>query len=78
MKEALINDVLSNTLLSKQYGFINGTSTATQLLKFLDVCIEITVDGGIVDTIYSDFALHHSPSETNRKTRLLRYQGKYS
>ena len=43
-------------LSSKQYGFINGRSTTTQLLYYLDHCIKSVVDGGVVDTIYLDFA----------------------
>ena len=41
---------------SKQYGFISGRSTTTQLLRYLDNCIETIVDGGVVYTIYLDFA----------------------
>ena len=43
-------------LSSKQYGFINGRSTTTQLLYYLDHCIKSVVDGGVVGTIYLDFA----------------------
>ena len=45
-----------NLLSSKQYGFINGRSTTTQLLSYLDKCIDTIVSGGVVDTIYFDFA----------------------
>ena len=44
-----------NLLSSKQYGFINGRSTKTQLLSYLDKCIDPIVYGGVVDTIYFDF-----------------------
>ena len=48
---------MTNNLLStKQYGFISGRSTVTQLLGFLDVCMDRIVKGEIVDTIYLDFA----------------------
>ena len=40
-----------NILSSKQHGFINGRSTTTQLLPDLDKCINITVPGGVVNTI---------------------------
>ena len=45
-----------NLLSSKQYGFINGGSTTIQLSSYLDKCIDTIVSGGIVDTIYFDFA----------------------
>ena len=45
-----------NLLSSKQYGFINGRSTTTQLLSYLDKCIDTIVSGRVVDTIYFDFA----------------------
>ena len=41
-------------MTSKQYG--NGRSTTTQLLSYLDKCIDTIVPGGVVDTIYFDFA----------------------
>ena len=45
-----------NLLSSKQYGFTNGRSTTTQLLSYLDKRIDTIVSGGVVDTIYFDFA----------------------
>ena len=45
-----------NLLSDKQYGFISGRSTTTQLLNYLDKCISTIVDGGVVDSIYLDFA----------------------
>ena len=44
-----------NLLSLKQYGFINGRSTTTQLLSYLDKCIDAIVSGGVLDTIYFDF-----------------------
>ena len=41
---------------SKQYGFINGRSTTTQLLSYLDKCIDTIVSGRVVDTIYFEIA----------------------
>ena len=38
-----------------QYGFISGRSTTTQLLTYLDKCIESIING-IVDTIYLHFS----------------------
>ena len=57
VKEAVMNHIIEEKLLSsKQYGFISGRSTTTQLLRYLDKCIETIVDGGVVDAIYLDFA----------------------
>ena len=62
MMETLIRDRLmqhlkEEKLLSpKQHGFISGRSTVTQLLNYLDKCIQNTVDGHVVDAIYLDFA----------------------
>ena len=61
MMESFIRDQIlahlqnSNLLSVRQYGFISGRSTVTQLLNYLDKCAEIIVDGGIVDSIYLDF-----------------------
>ena len=56
VKEAVINHMTNNLLSTKQYGFISGRSTVTQLLGLLDVCMGRIVKGEIVDTIYLDFA----------------------
>ena len=45
-----------NLLSSKLYGFIDGRSTTTQLLSYLDKCIDTIVSGGVADTIYFDIA----------------------
>ena len=57
VKEGIMHHLLNNSLLSsKQFAFLNGRSTVTQLLKFLDDCMKIIVKGGVVDTIYMDFS----------------------
>ena len=57
IKEAVMNHILSNKLLPpKQYGFISGKSSITQLLRYLGSCVETIVIGGVTDTIYLDFA----------------------
>ena len=57
VKDSIMTHMRAENLLSsKQYGFINGRSTTTQLLSYLDKCIDTIVSGGIVDTIYFDFA----------------------
>ena len=49
--------MMDNNMLSmKQYGFVHGRSTTTQLLNYLDMCIETVVNKGVVDTIYLDFS----------------------
>ena len=56
IKERAVAHLTSNNLLSpKQFGFTSGRSTVTQLLRYLDKCIDTIVNGGVVDTIYLDF-----------------------
>ena len=43
-------------LSPKQFGFISGRSTTTQLMRYLDNCIDAILNGNIVDTVYLDFA----------------------
>ena len=57
--------MMNNLLSKKQYGFINGRSTTTQLLYYLDNCI--STEGGVIDTIYLDFA--NLPTLAYRKLR---------
>ena len=53
VKDAILNHMATNNLLSrKQFGFLSGRSTVTQLLAYLDRCAEIIANGGIVDSIY--------------------------
>ena len=57
LKDSIMQHLVDNSLLSsKQFGFLFGRSTVTQLLRFLDDCLDKTVNGGVVDTIYMDFA----------------------
>ena len=57
VKEVVMRHMTINKLLSsKQYGFISGRSTITQLLKYLDECIDKIVNAEVIDTIYLDFA----------------------
>ena len=56
IKDTIMEHLVSNKLLSpRQHGFINGRSTVTQLLSFLDKCIRSIVNGKVVDVIYLDF-----------------------
>ena len=43
-------------LTCKQFGFISGRSTVTQLLTYLDKCVKTIAEGGVIDTIYLDFS----------------------
>ena len=57
IREKIVLHLLEENLLSpKQYGFVTGRSTATQLLYYLDKCVSKIVDGGVVDAIYLDFS----------------------
>ena len=57
VKKEILAHMISNNLLSKkQYGFISGRSTVTQLLNYLDKCAATMANGGVTDAIYLDFA----------------------
>lgn len=57
IKQAIQDYLIEHDLLSnKQHGFISGRSTVTQLLRYLDECIEEISDGSVVDVIYLDFS----------------------
>ena len=56
LKDAIMEHLLDNNLLSpRQHGFISGRSTVTQLLSYLDSCIQDIVNGDVVDVVYLDF-----------------------
>ena len=55
-KTMIIPHLLSNLLSNKQYGFISGRSTTTQLLHYLDCCAEVIAEGDVTDAIYFDFS----------------------
>ena len=57
IKKEIMDHLAQHNLLSpKQFGFISGRSTVTQLLHYLDRCIDKVVNGSVVDCIYLDFA----------------------
>ena len=57
IKDAVLTHLIENKLLSeKQFGFVSGRSTVTQLLNYVDKCAEIIANGGVVDCIYFDFS----------------------
>ena len=56
IREVVMDHLIKHSLLSdKQHGFINGRSTTTQLLVYLDICTRSIVDGHVIDVIYLDF-----------------------
>ena len=57
IRDNVVAHLLENGLLSKkQYGFISGRSTLTQLLYYLDECLQKISNGNVVDSIYLDFS----------------------
>ena len=57
IKDTVLNYLIENNLLSKkQFGFVSGRSTVTQLLNYIDKCAETISNGGVVDSIYFDFS----------------------
>ena len=57
VKNEIMNHLATNNLQSsKQFGFISGRSTTTELLDYLNKCIDEIVDRNVVDCIYLDFA----------------------
>ena len=57
VKEAVLTHLIENNLLSKkQFGFVSGRTTVTQLLNYFDKCAEVVAKGGVVDSIYFDFS----------------------
>ena len=57
VRDRVVKHLLDNKLLSsKQYGFITGRSTTTQLLYYLDEVSKVMANGGVIDSIYLDFS----------------------
>ena len=57
VKEAVIKFLTEEKLISsKQYRFMNGRSTTTQLLYVMDKCSDLISRGDVIDTIYFAFA----------------------
>ena len=57
VRQAVMDHLLENKLITeKQHGFLSGRSTVTQLLKYLDDCINDISNGSVVDSIYLDFS----------------------
>ena len=57
VRDNIVTHLLEEGLLSKkQYGFISGRSTLTQLLYYIDECLKMVANGNVVDSIYLDFS----------------------
>ena len=57
VKDAVMAHIIQHNQLSpRQFGFINGRSTMTQLFNYFDKCVEIVSSGKVADVIYFDFA----------------------
>ena len=57
IKNNIMDHLTREKLLSpKQHGFVNGRSTVTQLLNYLDRAADAIAEGKVVDVIYFDFA----------------------
>ena len=59
VKDSIMNHMRAENLFSsKQYDFINGRSTTTQLLSYLDKCIDTIVSGGVAVQYISTLPKH--------------------
>ena len=80
VRDTILCHLVENNLLSeKQFGFVSGRSTVTQLLKYLDKCAEVIANGGVVDSIYFDFSKAFDTVPHNRlnvKMKAYGIQGK--
>ena len=57
VRNALLSHMTDNGIVSDyQHGFVHGRSCSTQLLMVTDKWTEILDQGGVVDTVYLDFA----------------------
>ena len=53
LKDAIMDHLTSNHLLSpRKHGFINGRSTVTQLLTYLECCAKKVTYGEVADLVY--------------------------
>ena len=57
VRNIVVNHLIKRGLISnKQFGFITGRSTLTQLLYYLEECLKKIANGNVVDAIYLDFS----------------------
>jgi len=45
-----------NLITRQQYGFFSGRSTITQMLNYLNTCVEEIAEGNVIDIVYFDFS----------------------
>ena len=63
IRKHVVDHMARNKLFSKkQYGFMNGKSTALQLLTVLDTWTEAIEDGHYVDCVYMDEGFRQGPT----------------
>ena len=56
IRDKVMEHFISNKLFTnRQFGFLKGRSTVTQLLQILDDWTEALASGGRIDVIYTDF-----------------------
>ena len=79
VRNKILCHLVENGLLSlKQFGFVSGRSTMTQLLNYLDTCTDVVASGGNVDSIYFDFskAFDSAAQKTSVKMKAYGIEGK--
>ena len=56
VRDKIMDHFVKNKLFTnKQFGFLKGRSTVTQLLQILDDWTETLESGGRIDVVYTDF-----------------------
>jgi hypothetical protein len=76
MRDALMNHLLSNNLLSNsQHGFMPGKSCSTNLLEFLEKTTKVIDDGQPFDVVFLDFAKAFDKVPRERLLEKLRAHG---
>ena len=76
IRDAVLEHMVQHGLLSsKQFGFIAGRSTVTQLLVYIDKCAEDVAQGKVVDSIYLDFQKAFDTVPHRRLMRKLKAYG---
>jgi len=76
VKDTILSHLTKENLFSKQqHGFIPGRSTTTQLLSYLNKCVEATAKGDVIDAIYFDFAKAFDTVPHRRLIKKLRAYG---
>ena len=57
VKDGILVHLSKENLITKhQYGFTQGRTTTTQLLNYINNCVEEMAKGNVMDTVYFDFA----------------------